>query len=354
MFDIDKLTRENIKKLIPYSSARDEFAGEAKVFLDANENPFETGLNRYPDPYQLVLKQAISKLKNVTSNQIFLGNGSDEVIDLLLRAFCEPGQDNIIILPPTYGMYKVSASINDVQVKEVPLTKEYQLDAEGILSAIDKNTKLIFVCSPNNPTGNDIDQEVIVSILRAFNGIVVIDEAYIDFTSRKSFITQLEDYPNLLVMQTFSKAWGLAGIRLGMAFCSENIIRILNKIKPPYNINELTQKTALKALENKEEMQRTRDIILSERELLKEELEQLNIVEKVFDSSANFLLVRITNALAVFQYLMGMEIIVRNRANVILCEDCLRITIGTEAENKALLDALKKYQKNEASFSSEH
>lgn len=347
MFDINKLIRENIKKLKPYSSARSEFSGVAKVFLDANENSFGSPLtkwyNRYPDPLQWELKKKISAVKNIAPENILLGNGSDECIDLLIRAFCHPQKDNIIICPPTYGMYEVYAHINDVQVKEVPLHPNFQLNLEGLENAIDENTRLIFLCSPNNPTGNSMEREDIEMVLNNFDGIVVIDEAYINYSHRRSFLSGLKDYPNLVVMQTFSKAWGLAALRLGMNFASTEIIDILNKIKPPYNINQATQELAIKALDHLEDVnQMIRDTV-KEREELVKSLVQLPLVQKVYPSDANFVLARMTDATAICNYLKEKGIIVRNRSHVILCEDCLRITIGTPKENEQLMEALKNY-----------
>ena len=347
-FDLGKLVRENIKKLKPYSSARSEFTGTAKVFLDANENSFGSPLtkwyNRYPDPLQWDLKKKISEIKNVPAEKILLGNGSDECIDLLIRAFCDPKKDNIIICPPTYGMYEVYAHINDVEVKEVSLLPDYQLNLEGIENAIDTNTKLIFLCSPNNPTGNSLEREDIEIVLNNFEGVVVVDEAYINFSRHRSFVAELNDYPNLVVMQTFSKAWGLAALRLGMNFASTEIIDILNKIKPPYNINQATQELALKALDHLEDVNTMIRETVKERGYLVKELVNLPIVKKVFPSDANFVLAKMTNATDIYNYLKEKGIIVRNRSNVILCEDCLRITIGTPEQDKQLLTALKEYK----------
>jgi histidinol-phosphate aminotransferase len=346
-FDLNRVLRQNIKALKPYSSARSEFSGVAKVFLDANENAFGSPLtrwyNRYPDPLQWDLKKKISTIKNVAPENILLGNGSDECIDLLIRAFCDPQKDNIVICPPTYGMYEVYAHINDVAVKEVPLHPNFQLNLEGLENAIDENTKLIFFCSPNNPTGNSMDREDIEMVLNNFEGIVVIDEAYINYSRQRSFVAELKDYPNLVVMQTFSKAWGLAALRLGMNFASTDIIDVLNKIKPPYNINQATQELALKALDHLEDVNTMIKDTVSEREALVKSLVQLPQVEKVFPSDANFVLAKIQSATAVYNYLKDKGIIVRNRSNVILCEDCLRITVGTPSENEQLIQALKSY-----------
>jgi histidinol-phosphate aminotransferase len=346
-FDLNRLVRDNIKKLKPYSSARSEFSGVAQVFLDANENAFGSPLtkwyNRYPDPLQWELKRKISTIKNIAPENILLGNGSDECIDLLIRAFCDPLKDNIIICPPTYGMYEVYAHINDVQVKEVPLLPNFQLNLEGLENAIDGNTKLIFFCSPNNPTGNSMEREDIEMVLNNFDGIVVIDEAYINYSRHRSFVAEMKDYPNLVVMQTFSKAWGLAALRLGMNFASTEIIDILNKIKPPYNINQATQELALKALDHLEDVNTMIKDTISEREELMKNLVQLSLVQKVYPSDANFLLAKITDATAIYNYLKEKGIIVRNRSNVILCDDCLRITVGTPNENAQLIEALKNY-----------
>ena len=346
-FELDRLVRENIKKLKPYSSARSEFSGVAKVFLDANENSFGSPLtkwyNRYPDPMQWELKKKISGIKSVPAEKILLGNGSDECIDLLIRAFCNQQQDNILICPPTYGMYEVYAHINDVEVKEVPLLADYQLNLEGIEAAIDENTKLIFLCSPNNPTGNSLEHDDIEIILNNFEGIVVVDEAYINFSRHRSFTSELNDYPNLVVMQTFSKAWGLAALRLGMNYASTEIIDILNKIKPPYNINQATQELAFKALDHLDDVNGMIKETVKERELLVKELVQLPVVKKVYPSDANFVLAKMTNATAIYDFLKEKGIIVRNRSNVILCEDCLRITVGTPEQDHQLIEALKEY-----------
>lgn len=345
-FDLDKLVRENIKKLKPYSSARSEFSGVASVFLDANENSFGSPLtkwyNRYPDPLQWELKKKISIVKQVPAENILLGNGSDECIDLLIRAFCEPHKDNIIICPPTYGMYEVYAHINDVAVREVPLTPAFQLNLDEMEQAVDGNTKLIFLCSPNNPTGNSLDREDIEMVLNNFDGIVVLDEAYINYSRFRSFLAELKDYPNLVVMQTFSKAWGLAALRLGMNFASLPIIDVLNKIKPPYNINQATQELALKALDHLDDVNAMIRETVKERDWLVNELVQLPVVKKVFPSDANFVLVRMTDANSIYEQLKSKGIIVRNRSNVILCEDCLRITVGTGKENQELIRSLKE------------
>lgn len=348
MFSLNSLTRDNIKTLKPYSSARDEFSGEAKVFLDANENslgsPLMKWYNRYPDPHQVKLKEAISAIKSVDADQIFLGNGSDECIDLLYRCFCNPGKDNVIICPPTYGMYEVSANINDVELRRAPLLGDFQLNLGHIETLVDANTKLIWICSPNNPTGNAINRNDIETILNNFNGLVVIDEAYINFSRHKSFTQELADYPNLVIMQTFSKAWGLAGLRLGMAFASKELISILNTVKPPYNINQATQELALKALKEVGQVNDMIKEIVQMRVALKAVLEKIPAIEKVYPSDANFLLVKMKNARKVYEFLLTEGIVVRDRSNVILCEDCLRITIGTEEENTQLVEAICDWQ----------
>jgi len=346
-FNLDKLIRPNIKTLTPYSSARDEFSGEAKVFLDANENslgsPLTKWYNRYPDPHQQKLKEKIAFVKSVPAENIFLGNGSDECIDLLFRSFCEPKKDNIIICPPTYGMYEVSANINDVEIRKAPLLENFQLDLVHLENLVDENTKLIWICSPNNPTGNSLNRTDIESVLNNFNGLVVIDEAYINFAKQKSFIQELSDYPNLVVMQTFSKAWGLAALRLGMAFASIAIIDVLNKVKPPYNINQATQELALKALEEVGQVNDMIKILVDMRNALMEVFTQVPIVEKVYPSDANFFLVKIKDARKIYAFLLTKGIVVRDRSNVKLCDNCLRITIGTEKENTILVDAIADY-----------
>ena len=341
-FDLNKIVRPSIKCLQPYSSARDEFIGKANVYLDANENPFGNGLNRYPDPYQQVLKSKISKIKNIKKESIILGNGSDEVIDLLFRAFCEPNKDEVIILPPTYGMYQVCADINNVKTKKVSLTPDFEIDETSLLETINKNTKIIWFCSPNNPTGNTMDPVVIKNVLNSFKGIVVIDEAYIDFSDSQSWIDFIELHPNLFILQTLSKAWGLAGIRLGMGFASKEIISILNKIKPPYNVNSLTQEKAIEAIGYLDEKNETIDAILAEKAKLSEKLNQIDEVQKIYQSDANFILVKINKAKDIYNKLVEHSIIVRNRSSVTLCEDCLRITVGNTAENEKLLNAIKK------------
>lgn len=344
MFNLSDLIRPNIRDLVPYSSARDEFKGEARIFLDANENslgsPLTKWYNRYPDPMQWAVKEKLSVIKGVAPQNIFLGNGSDECIDILLRAFCEPAVDNIIIVPPTYGMYEVSANINNVKVKKVPLTAGFQLDLPALEEAVDDNTKMIFLCSPNNPTGNSLIREDVEMLLNNYFGIVVMDEAYINFSRQRSYVQELEDYPNLVVLQTLSKAWGLAALRVGMAFASESIINVMNKIKPPYNINQASQELALKALDEVEQVNEMIRILVQERTRLEQELPNLPVVEHVYPSDANFLLVKVKDAKGLYQKLLNKGIVVRDRSNVILCDDCLRITVGTEKENTELLDAL--------------
>lgn len=346
MFDPRDLLRPHLRELIPYSSARDDYQGSFGVFLDANENPLGSisteKWNRYPDPYQTKLKEKIAQIKCIAADHIFLGNGSDEAIDLLYRAFCEPGIDNVIINPPTYGMYKVSADISNVAAREVLLTSDFDLDVPALLATMDMNTKMIFICSPNNPTGNDVTLSKIEEILTVYKGLVVLDEAYIDFAERTSFIEKLSTYPNLIVLQTFSKAWGLAGLRLGMAFCAPNIISILNKIKAPYNLSGLTQRTVLESLENKESMDEMVSEILSNKTELKGMLAELSVVKKIHRSDANFLLVEIDNAHAYYQRLIEKKVIVRDRSSVILCDNCLRITVGTKYENFKLVQSLKE------------
>jgi len=341
MLPLEKLVRKNVWRLKPYSSARDDFQGSASVYLDANENPNPSPYNRYPDPHQYKLKEKISNIKYVPADQIFLGNGSDEPIDLLIRAFCEPGIDNVLIPQPTYGMYTVSAEINNVEIKSIPLTPEFDLDLTRISDAWDDHTKLIFLCSPNNPSGNLLDPEKIKTVLTQFQGIVVVDEAYIDFTNHAGFVPLLKIYPNLVVLQTLSKAWGLAAIRLGMCFASKEIIAVLNKIKPPYNISILSQQTALEELHFEVRKNRWVSEIISERDKLKANLINIKAVEKVYPSDANFLLVKIAHARKAYDALVKKGIIVRDRSNVVLCDDCLRITVGSQQENKILLNELK-------------
>lgn len=346
-FELQKLLRPHILNIKPYSSARDEYSGKIGVFLDANENPYGslTGddFNRYPDPYQADIKQKLAPIKGMKAEQIFLGNGSDEAIDLLMRAFCNPGKDNIILLPPTYGMYEVSAAINDIAIKKAPLTEDFQLQPELVFSLVDKDSKVIFICSPNNPSGNKMDRNAIRKIIEGFDGLVVVDEAYIDFSDEPSFTEELERYPNLLVMQTFSKAWGLANLRIGMAFASRDIIRILNLIKPPYNISGLTQQKVLESLEMSGDIKNLVHKVFEEKLYLENELPQFPFVKKIFPSQANFLLVKMDRAREIYEYLIKQMIILRDRSKVQLCEDCLRISLGTREENMALIQALKTY-----------
>jgi histidinol-phosphate aminotransferase len=347
MFNLDSLTRENIKKSTPYSSARDEFSGEAKVFLDANENSLGSPLlkwyNRYPDPHQQLIKQKLSTIKGILPEHIFLGNGSDECIDILFRCFCEPGKDNVIICPPTYGMYEVSANINDVSIRRAPLLPDFQLDLVHLENLIDINTKIIWLCSPNNPTGNSLNRSDIEMVLNNFNGIVVIDEAYINFARQKSFVQELKEYPNLVVLQTLSKAWGLAGLRLGMAFASQAIIEVMNKVKPPYNINQATQELVLKALEEVGQVNDMIKLLVDMRQALAEVFTSMPTVETVYPSDANFILVKIADARKVYEFLLTKGIVLRDRSNVQLCENCLRITVGTEQENTQLVDAMQEW-----------
>lgn len=347
MFDPRNLLRPHLKDLVPYSSARDDYKGAEGVFLDANENPLgsitEEDWNRYPDPYQKDLKQKIGEVKGIKVDNIFLGNGSDEPIDLLYRAFCEPGIDHVIINPPTYGMYQVSADINNVETKKVLLDSQFDLNESAILDEIEAKTKLIFICSPNNPTGNDLSAEKIENVLRAFDGIVIIDEAYIDFADRDSWVKRLNEFPNLIVLQTFSKAWGLASLRLGMAFANKVVIDILNKIKPPYNISGLTQNTVLAALNNASKKDAMVTEIKIERERLGNALSAFEQVQIVCPTEANFFLVKMkSDAKGLYDRLIDKKIIVRDRSKVVLCEEGLRITVGTKEENDKLLNALKE------------
>ena len=347
-FNLQNLLRENIKNLKPYSSARDEFQGEASIYLDANENaygsPLDENFNRYPDPLQFKVKTKITAIKGVPPRNIFLGNGSDEAIDILFRSFCRPGIDNVILVPPTYGMYQVSANINDIEVQNIPLTSDYQLNLEGIAEAINPNTKLIFVCSPNNPTGNSMNREDVETLLANFNGIVVVDEAYINYSRQKSFIQELTEYGNLVVLQTLSKAWGLAGLRIGMAFASEEIIEVFNRVKPPYNINEASQKLALQALDNIDQINSWIKETLLERDKLVLGLKNLSFIIDIYPSDANFILVKTVSPKAIYQFLVEKGIIVRDRSKVGLCEGCLRITVGTPTENTQLLNTLTAFK----------
>lgn len=345
MRTLKELTRPNVWALKPYSSARDEYSGvDASVFLDANENPFNTPNNRYPDPLQRELKTLIAAQKGVKVENIFLGNGSDEAIDLIFRAFCQPGVDNVVAIDPTYGMYKVCADVNDVEYRPILLDVYYQFKASLLLSAIDENTKAMFICSPNNPTGNSLCRKEIDALLNKFDGLVVVDEAYIDFADAPSLLADLDKYPNLIVLQTFSKAWGCAAIRLGMAFASPEIIAIFNKIKYPYNVNLLTQQAAIQLLQQPEQIKVWVSTLLEERSRVMKEFEQLPCCIRVFPTDANFFLAKVYEATAIYTYLVSEGIIVRNRTNVALCKDCLRITIGTKEENDALLEALRKIE----------
>ncbi|HTF17303.1 MAG TPA: histidinol-phosphate transaminase [Chryseolinea sp.] len=342
-FDINVLVRENIRKMKPYSSARDEFSGEAEVFLDANENPYPTPFNRYPDPLQWNVKHALSPLKGVSPEQIFLGNGSDEAIDLLIRAFCEPNRDAILITEPTYGMYSVCANVNAVRIVSISLNGNFDIDLSAFSSLNDPALKIIFLCSPNNPSANLLNTDRIFQLLEQFAGLVVVDEAYIDFTSSPSLTQQLPNYPNLVILQTFSKAWGLAGLRLGMCFASQEIIAVLNKIKYPYNVNIRTQELALEALSNAQQKDDWVKEILKERGRLSDALLGLAITKKVYPSEANFILVKVADAPGTYKRLMALGIIVRDRSNVRLCDNCLRITVGTPRENDHLITALKQF-----------
>jgi len=339
--ELEKLLRNNIKALKPYSSARDEFSGEAEVFLDANENPFNKPYNRYPDPMQLELKLKISVIKNIASEKIFLGNGSDEAIDIVFRAFCEPGVDNVVSIDPTYGMYQVAADVNNVEVRKVKLNEDFGFSAQKLLDAANIYTKAIFICSPNNPTANLLDKGEIVKLLTGFDGLVVVDEAYIDFSPESSLLPELDECENLIILQTLSKAWGMAGIRLGMAFANPEIIRIFNKIKYPYNINILTQKKALKLLDHIQEKEEWVKTIVAERDKMVRKLFKLSFVQVVYPSDANFILVKMHDARGIYEYLTDQKIIVRDRSKITLCDDCLRITIGSPKENKKLRKALK-------------
>lgn len=353
-FVLENIVRKNIKDLSAYSSARAEYKGKEGVFLDANENAFGTpvqlkesdlALNRYPDPLQISVKEKLGSIKGLPIENIFLGNGSDEAIDILYRTFCVPGKDNVIICPPTYGMYEVSANINDVEILKVPLLPEtFQLDTENILSSIDANTKLIFICCPNNPTGNGVSRNSIKTILENFKGIVVIDEAYINFASYRSLIPELMNYPNLVVLQTFSKAWGMAGLRVGMAFASEPVIDLFNKIKPPYNINSVSQNLILKALDNVAQINTWIRQVVTERERLSMEIAKLLDVINVYPSDANFILVKMKDASAVYDFLASNKIIVRDRSKVVLCENCLRITVSTKEQNDILIQILNQFK----------
>ena len=347
-FDLQRLIRENIKNLKPYSSARHEFTGKASIFLDANENaygsPFAENFNRYPDPLQWQLKFQLARIKGVPAENICIGNGSDEIIDLAYRIFCNPGKDNVIICPPTYGMYGVCADINDVAIRKVMLAKDYQLDVEGILDATDSDTKLLFICSPNNPTGNNMNRDDVKFLLNNFSGLVIIDEAYINYSNQKTCIQELTEFPNLLVMQTLSKAWGLAALRLGLCFASIDIIDLFNKVKPPYNINQASQQIALEALQKTEQVNEWIKEAVQEKEKLIKDFEEFPFIKTVYASDANFVLVKVEDADNLYNYLAANEIVVRNRSKEAGCENCLRISIGTPEENINLLSVLKKYK----------
>lgn len=345
MKDLKEIVRKNIYSLKPYSSARNEFKGEASIFIDANENPYDTPYNRYPDPLQLQVKEKISALKGVPVENIFLGVGSDEPIDLLYRIFCEPQTDNVVALEPTYGMYSVCADINNVEYRKVSLKANYQFSAEELLAATDENSKIIWLCSPNNPTGNALDAAEIEKVLKNFSGIVAVDEAYIDFSSQPSYLNKLKEYPNMVVLQTFSKAWGSAGVRLGMAFASEDIIKIFNKVKYPYNVNVLTQRYAIKLLDNFSQVEKKVKAILKNREKLEKQLAKVECVKEVYPTDANFILVKTTNSDAIYKYLIEKGIVARNRNGITLCDNCLRITVGTADENKQVIAALKNFSK---------
>ena len=345
MKSILDLVRGNIKSLKPYSSARDEYKDIAindMIFLDANENPFENGVNRYPDPQQLTVKKVLATIKNINKKNILLGNGSDEILDLLFRAFCEPNKDNIITLPPTYGMYSVLASLNAIEDRKVLLSTDFQPQIQQILATVDDNSKILFVCSPNNPSGNSFSEEVIETLLKKFQGLVVIDEAYIDFSKQESWLKKLNEYPNLVITQTLSKAYGMAGIRLGICYASEEIIQILNNIKPPYNINELTQQKALERLQDKEGVAQEIETILFERNQLAIALRSISFIEKIYESDANFILIKVDDANKRYNELIEKGIVIRNRTSQPLCENTLRLTVGTKEENEKLIKVLKE------------
>ena len=348
-FNLHTLIRENIKSLKPYSSARDEYKDVAindMIFLDANENPFENGVNRYPDPQQLTVKKVLANLKNVSEKNILLGNGSDEVLDLIFRAFCEPNKDNIITLPPTYGMYSVLAALNAIEDRKVLLSRDFQPQIPQILAAVNDNSKVLFLCSPNNPSGNSFTEEAVETLLKNFSGLVVIDEAYIDFSAQESWLKKLNEYPNLVITQTLSKAYGMAGIRLGICYASEEIIRILNNIKPPYNINELTQQKALERLQDREGVAQEIETILSERNHLSIALEEISFIEKIYASDANFVLIKVDDATKRYNQLIANGIVIRNRTTQPLCENTLRLTVGTKEENEKLMKELSLISKS--------
>ena len=344
MKPLEQLVRKNIWSLAPYSSARDEYSGkEAHVFLDANENPYNAPYNRYPDPLQREVKQLLERVKGVPAENIFLGNGSDEAIDLPYRIFCEPGRDNVVSIAPTYGMYQVCADINDIECRQVLLDDNFQLHADAVLKACDAHTKIIWLCSPNNPTGNSLDRDEIMKVVESFDGIVIVDEAYIDFAHQMSLRQELPTHPNLIILQTMSKAWGSAAIRLGMAFASKEIIAIYNKVKYPYNVNQLTQQQAIEMLKDPFEVDKTVKVLLQERSRLMQAFLELPICEKIYPTDANFFLTRVTDATKIYNYLVDRGIIVRNRSRIQLCQNCLRITIGTRTENNELLSALRQF-----------
>ena len=344
MFSLEQLVRPNIWKLAPYSSARDEYSGkEAHVFLDANENPYNTPYNRYPDPLQREVKSALKKVKGVPEEMIFLGNGSDEAIDLAYRVFCNPGRDNVVAIAPTYGMYQVCADINDVEYRTVLLDENFDFHADDLLAACDANTKIIWICSPNNPTGNSLNRDEILKVIERFEGIVIVDEAYIDFAQQLSLRQELPAHPNLIILQTMSKAWGSAAIRLGMAFASQEIVTIYNKVKYPYNVNQLTQQQALEMLKDPFEIDKYVKILLAERSRLMQSFQDLPICEQIYKTDANFFLAKMTDANAIYNYLVDKGVIVRNRHKIQLCQNCLRITIGNRTENNELLAALRQY-----------
>lgn len=345
MFDLNFLIRDNVKNLTPYSSARNEFKGDKGIFLDANENPFNAPYNRYPDPLQWKVKQKLAIVKGVQAEQIFLGNGSDEAIDLLIRAFCEPHIDNIVSIQPSYGMYQVAAEINAVEFNKVLLKDDFSLDPHAIQMTVTNRTKLIMLCSPNNPTANSLDTNEILELVKYFNGIVIVDEAYIDFSTSASLIRYLPSFPNLVILQTFSKAWGMAALRMGIAFASKEIINILNKIKYPYNINNLSQQIVLKSLNDIRTKNKNVDRILEQREELIKKLSKLKIIHKIYPSDANFILIRVENARKIYDYLIHRRIIIRDRSKVNLCEGCLRITIGKRSENTKLYKELNQFEK---------
>jgi len=340
---IDHLVRENIRSLVPYSSARNEYSGSDAVLMDANENPFNHPYNRYPDPMQMVLKERISELKEIPEEMIFLGNGSDEAIDNLYRVFCEPGKDHVLSIEPTYGMYQVCADINNIAVRKIPLNPDYSLDIRSILEAVNDHTKLIFICSPNNPTSNSFPAEDILKVVKESDALVVLDEAYIDFSASESMLRKVMEFPNLVILQTFSKAWGMAGIRLGMAIAQPEVMTYLNRVKYPYNVNRLTLEHALEALNKPERKDRWVEMILNERNKLAERLGSYPYVEEVYPSDANFLLVRVQNPTALYNYLKSNGMIVRDRSRVPLCEGALRITVGTEQENQQLIGLLDRF-----------